>query len=573
MKRRALSLIMCIIMVCGMFVACSGKNATGNNNTNKQTAKDITAAAEKQKYYDEESVLNLMWYGPDGTDVLQSPWANYGGLHQAMLFESMVRRKPDASGYVPYLATEWDVSKDGLTYTFTVREDSKWHDGTPLTMDDVLFSFNGILKRPKGCAAVLHQIVGAQDVISGKADTASGITVKGNKLIITLEAPRSDFMTAIPSLAILPKHLLGKIDPNDLEKHEPYWTHPIGSGPYKFDEIVAPNYFSIVRNEDYPKYKANIAKVVFTSFAAGGSEAMSSSFVAGNLDFAMGSIANDISNAKNIVANNPGIGYKILPSSYTRSFSFNLTGSSDGKWNDDVLKPEVRQALNLLLDKKAIADMYSGQAEVMTTFISSNSPDYNTDIPLFERDVVTAKKMLQDANFDFSRPIRISYTYTDQTTKDIMDLITRNFAEAGVECKTSLITGETVKQIYDVRNYDMMYVALSSGQPDPVIGCYQNFTSNSYNMNKVQESVVEYKKENYNHLYDEYLATTDEVRRAEIVKEFQAKAIEDALYIPVYVLNRVVIFNEAKFSFPENQFGIDVLYDQDWKYDRWHLLE
>lgn len=586
-SKKAIALLMAAVLLAGAFAGCSSGDGTtapadttasGETTTGATTTGATTTGADTTQgagdNFNETSHLNLMWYGNANPGMFQNPWYTYGGLHMAMMYESLVRVSGDGTSYKPYLASDYSVSDDGLTYTFNIRDTSVWSDGTPLTMDDVLFTFARRVRYPVSVPAALTYIEGVQDVIDGNAETISGVVADGWKLTITLTEPRMDFMSVLPPMAILPKHLLEDVDILELDTNA-FWENPVGSGPYVIDEIQWDNYFTMVAREDYVgAYTTPVKKVVFTDYSTGGAEAVAAAFIAGNLDFAMGSIVNDIDMANNIVANNPDISYKILPSSYTRSFAFNMTGSTDGSdYNDDVQKKEVRWALNMLLDKESIASMYQGQATALTTYFSPDSPDYNTDIPLFQRDVEGAKALLDEAGFDYSRPIRIGYTYTDQTTKDIMDLITVNFAEAGVKAEPFLITGDTVSVLYETRPYEMAYQALSSSVPDLMIGAYSG-TAATYNANSTKIYGNEEERARvFNGIYNDYIRATDAATQSKLRKEMQAAANEMMLVSPVYVLNRCVIINTSKWQFDESMFGIDVLYDQDWMYDSWNLLK
>jgi len=529
-------------------------------------------AAEED--FNETSVINFTWHGNDGSGFFVNPWRATQNMHQMMVFESLVRRSACGNDYFPYLAASWEVSADGLTYTFQVRDTSVWSDGTPLTMDDVIFSFARRLVYPVFVPAAFTFIEGAQDVMNGYARYPSGVQADGWTLTVTLTQPRIDFMPAVPQLAILPRHLLGHVD-NMLEfDRDPFWLNPVGSGPYVIDVVNPDNFFTVVLRDDYVgAYSPRVRRAVFTDFRVGGTEAVAAAFIAGNLDFAKGSIVNDLSMARNVVANNPDVSYKILPSTFVRALMFNMTGSTDGSaFNESILNPDVRHALNLLLDKEAIASMYGDQATVLTTYFSPYSPYFNTDIPLFQRDVETARALLEAADFDFSLPIRIAYHYTNQATQDIMAIITANFAEVGIMTEPFLMTGDVGGILHGTRPYELVYVALSAGQPDVMIGGYANSAATFNANNNIILGNVEEREEIFNHIIDAYMSATDNETKMRLRWEMQALAHEHMYVIPKFVLHRVILLNTANWEFDEDLFGVDVLFDQDWMYSSWNLL-
>ena len=106
----------------------------------------------------------------------------------------------------------------------------------------------------------------------------------------------------------------------------------------------------------------------------------------------------------------------------------------------------------MIVDKAAIASLYPDQATPLSSWINPQSPAYNTDIPLWERDVEKGKQMLDAAGFDYDTPIRITYYYDDQITKDVMDIITQNFADAGVTVEAFLAAdGGSYEELYQKR--------------------------------------------------------------------------------------------------------------------------
>lgn len=572
MKKSFVLLIVMMLMV-SMVVGCAQKTAPEEVTEPNATEAPVeeTAAPEETVDFSETGTLNLDWFAGIGTDsVFECPWADKQNMYPEMVFNTLVNIDTDVVTMLPSLATEWDVSEDGLTYTFTLAEDVKWHDGEPFTVEDVLFTYNTVLKVPESLFKSYFTLVeGVQEVVDGTAETVSGISADGNKVTFKLTAPdNSVVLNAFASIVILPKHLLADVDPTLFTMNEEYWKKPIGTGAYKFNEVSFPNYFSLIRNEDYFGEKAGIKNVMFTSHTTGGVEAQVADIIAGNMDYAFGNAVNDIGTANNILKNNEDIEMVIVPSNYQRQFGFNCVGSSDDKYNDDMQKAEVRQAFNLLIDKQSIAGIYAGQATALTTWVNPQSCAYNSDIPLFERDVETAKQMLTDAGFDFARPVRILYYYNDQTTKDIMDIIVQNFTDAGVTVEPFLATGDLASIIYEVKNWDMMY--FGNGLVDPII-TYRTLVPGSVVDNYLGNT--EERQEKFGTLLSKYKASTDKESMKEYGDQMQLEAYKSALVIPVYGLNKIVLYNSQKVELDETIFDFDQVVARNFKFDTWKLLQ
>jgi len=552
-----------------------GCTSSSEQTTASQSSADSTSAAasvtDAAVDYSETGTLNLEWSAGIGTDsVFESPWSDLQSLYPAMVFDSLIKYDTDGTTILPALANSWEISADQKTYTFTLNDSVQWHDGTAFTADDVLFSLNTLLQVPESFQkGLLTAISGVQDVIDGKAETATGISASGNTVTLVLSTPDNTLMSTLAQLYILPKHLLGDVDPTLLTKYEEFWKKPIGTGAYKINEVSFPNYFTVVRNDAYFGKKANIKTVLFKSYVTGGVESERADIIAGNLDFAFGNAVNDITNATNITEKNTDVKMMIVPSTYQRQFWFNNVGSSDGKYNTDMQKTEVRQAINLLLDKESLASFYKGQAVALTTFVNPALSAYDTDIPLFSRDVEKAKAMLTEAGFDFSRTIRILYYYDDQTTKDFMEIVKQNFADAGITAEPFLVTNDLASVIYKVKNWDMIYAG--SGSPDPIM-TYKSMVPDK----GIKDDIfgdIEVRENLFGKLLQQYTATTDLTEMKTIGDQIQTEALNYSLILPVYGMNKVVLYNSGRLKLDEGVFNKDLLMSYDLKFDQWELLK
>src|SRR4051812_8259105 len=160
------------------------------------------------------------------------------------LFDGLTRFTPDAK-VEPSLAERWDVSPDGITYTFHLRRGVTFHDGSPLTARTVAASWHRSLDpaTKSGAASFLFPIKGAKDFNGGTVKSISGLAVRDDStLIVTLAEPLAIFtkMLAMPVAAIVPE----KIPAN-------FGEHPIGTGPWKLVEWKHDDYLLFVKNATY----------------------------------------------------------------------------------------------------------------------------------------------------------------------------------------------------------------------------------------------------------------------------------------------------------------------------------
>lgn len=543
---RMISMGLAMLMVVGSLAGCGSKEEAADT-----PATDVTDTADADSTtaedINETGKLRLMWEQNIGIDTLfVNPWNDRQTQHIYAIYESLLGDEPQNDAVVGVLATGYEVSEDGLTYTLPLREGVKWHDGEDFTVDDVLFSLNGIVANPTSAFKQnLSLVEGYQDVVDGKAEALSGLSVEGNNIVIKLSSTDPLFPRYLTNVSILPAHCFEGVSFAEIDSYEPFWSKPIGTGQYVIDEVSFPDYFTCVRNENYWGEKAKIKTIEFIAYDAGGADATTAALIAGDIDFAMNGTINDITVAKSMIEQNPDLAYSLQANVSYRMFVFNLGTRSDGNNKEDLLKPEVRQALDLMIDKQMMASYYSGQATAISTFCHPDNPQYNDDIPLPEKDLDKAKQMLEEAGFDFSQTIDLAYYYTDQTTIDIMEVIKADFASIGVNLNPILLTGDVSGLVYEESNFDLIYV--NNGGVNPCDTYQALRPSTGYTFLGDDEKRAEIWEE----AVSNYKSAKDSVERKKYADELQALDYQYRYAIPVYVMDTVVVYNTSHVSIPE----------------------
>lgn len=174
----------------------------------------------------------------------------YASQVNAYLFDSLIEMDPDTLEYRPKLATRWEISPDHLIYTFYLRKDVKWHDGLPLTADDVVYTLN-LINDPKTKAP--HIKVYYKNITTIRK--IDDYTVQ-----FVYDEVYFKGISLCGGMQILPKHILER-EP-DLE-HSLYSRAPVGSGPYRFVTWETNKQIRIVRNEDYWGTKPAVRRIDF----------------------------------------------------------------------------------------------------------------------------------------------------------------------------------------------------------------------------------------------------------------------------------------------------------------------
>lgn len=275
---------------------------------------------------------------------------------------------------VPDLAESWEPNDDLTQFTFKLRQDATWHDGEPVTAEDVKFTFDTILN-PDITARFRGPISSVQSV-----DMVDDYTVAFN-----LASPFAPLPVMLGyNQAIVPKHLL---DGQDLNQPADFLAAPVGSGPFKFKELSQGAYLEVEANEDYFGGRPNLDGIIFQVITDG--NARVAQVKSGDVDFTVieppqiDSVKDD-ANLKIVEATQ--VNYYF--------FAFNHTV-------ERLQDPKVRQALTMALNRQAIVDtVLKGYGQVANGPIHPSLGDYyNPDVTTYEYDQEGAKALLEEAGW------------------------------------------------------------------------------------------------------------------------------------------------------------------------------
>ncbi len=148
------------------------------------------------------------------------------------------------------LAESFDVSADGMSVTFDLKDGVSWHDGQPLTAEDVIWSIETAMTVP-----------GINAVFASTFDAISGMSADGDKVTINFGTLDPNMLLTFSQFAPLPKHLLDGVNPAEFQQH-PFWQNPVGSGPFKIAEVQMNDFVRFVPFADYHGGVAKIEEIV-----------------------------------------------------------------------------------------------------------------------------------------------------------------------------------------------------------------------------------------------------------------------------------------------------------------------
>ena len=362
---------------------------------------------------------------------------------------------------VPDLAERWDVSDDGRVYTFHLRKDAMFHDGKPVTAEDVRWSLERVADPDTQSPVVdqyLSDIVGVSAKLAGQADSISGLRVLDkHTVVITIDEPKSYFLAKLtyPTAFIL--------DKENVEGAGDDWLRqPNGTGPFKLAEYEVGEILRLGRHENYHLGPPNLDEVEF--LLAGGSAML---MYENDEIHVTGVGLADLERVRD--PNEPlNAELKAAPSSFSVSY---IGMNVDLPPLDD---PFFRQALNLAIDRNTIADaVLDGLRLPATTIIPPGFPSYSTDVQGYPYDPVRAREVLQKSKYasDLDNLPRITLSISGSFGANVpldLEVILQSWHdELGVDVEIQQTEWATFLQDLHDRRYQMFTLAWGADYADP----------------------------------------------------------------------------------------------------------
>ena len=299
----------------------------------------------------------------------------------SLLFSGLIRF--DERGW-PHadLAESWGVSQDGTIYNFTIRPDAVWHDGMPVTSDDVIFT----IEMMKSAGSLYPQDI--KD-LWGRVEVTR---LNEKNLKFTLPEPYVPFLDYL-TFGVVPKHLLESIPPDQLASAE-FNINPVGSGPYQFDQLIVENGqiqgVVLTLSTNYHGTPGFIEQVVFRYYPTA-AEAFDA-YRQGDV-FAVGQITPDVLDA---ALEEPELSFYTTRLPQMGFVLFNLADPETQFLQD----PNLRRALMLGLNRpNIITTVMHGQAFVADSPILPGSWAYFDGIEKFEYDPDAATSLLKTEGY------------------------------------------------------------------------------------------------------------------------------------------------------------------------------
>lgn len=312
------------------------------------------------------------------------------GFLASNLFEGLVVWDAGATSIQPGIAKRWEVSPDGLTWTFHLRDEAIWSNGDPVTATDFVLAWRRVLDPARGSnyASLLYPVKGARALHEERNVDPELLGVEArdrNTLVVTLEAPTPWFG------AIAAHHVLSPVNTRTLKRHGYAWTRPeniVVNGPFTLDSWEPGVELVLVRNPYYHSAEqVKLARVVAKVQAD--PAAVLASYESGELHWT-------------------GHETGLLPLERLRE----LAGRADARSSSNLATAwytvnterapfddaRVRRALSMALDRSALTEVIGPAAAVAGGLVPPGIPDY-VPVAALEHDPDAARALLADAGF------------------------------------------------------------------------------------------------------------------------------------------------------------------------------
>ena len=391
-------------------------------------------------------------------------WTTCGRRLDEAFLQGLAQVKWTADGVEPLLAESWEMEEGGQAFIFKLREGVTWHDGTPFTADDVVFSFNIFANPAVGStyAGKLSDVVGYDEFQAGTATELAGVTKVDDMTVrVELKSPAPLWVELQQiSISILPNHILGSVAPDQLRTHE-YWKQMVGTGPFVMTEFVDDQYITGVANENYFLGKPKLDKIIFQIYAD--TTAILNALEAGELDatpYEGGGIPLDQVQRFEAMEHLTVLGN--MDAGLPTFIMLNLE-------DPDFAKPEVREAMMYAIDRQTIMETVRMNYGKISNTMFPAEWARPAELNEYAYDPAKASELLAAAGWDPNRKIDFLYYYNDQVNKDIVVAIQAYLAAVGINIEPRLVDGAGFNQAIVDLTFQAGYAANGQGL-DPSIG-------------------------------------------------------------------------------------------------------
>ena len=445
-------------------------------------------------------------YESEGIQVIRQCW------------DGLIDWDPDTYEPIPELAESWEMSDDGLVYTFHLRKGVKFHSGRELIAEDFVYSWSRVANKDTASYLAYHllPIKGYDECQAGTATTLEGVKALDDyTLEVTLKEPYADFLTTLGHDVFYP------VAKEDIEEWgDEYTEHINGTGPFKFVKWEHDQYIDLVRNDDYWGEKAKLDAVKYVIIADEDTAFLE--FKAGNLEYTQIPIGK-------ITVTKEDPQYKdyviIKPFWALYYYGFNLNAEP---FKDNIA---LREAISYAIDRQNICDVISeGVPSPATGFVPPGIPGFQENASDFVYDIGKAEEKLAEAGYPGGKGLpTLEFGFnTGAGHEQIAEAIQADLSEIGVNVNITGYEWGTMlekAQAGEIVFYRLGWVADYPTMDNFLFPLFYSASSDNYG---------QYNNPDVDQLLLEARSTLDEDERIEKYREVENMILEESAFANIY---------------------------------------
>lgn len=510
MKKNFLALVLAAALSVTMLAGC-GSTATTAGSTNK-------------------TLVFAQGADPRGLDPA---YVDDGESAKVMvnIYEGLVKYKTGSTEVEPCLATSWKVSDDGKEYTFKLRKNVKFQDGTPFNADAVVFSVSRQLP-PKATDDMPYASFTFGPV--AKVEKVDDYTVK-----FTLTAPYTPFLANLAMCLAAPI-----VSPAAVQKYgDKFIEHPVGTGAFKFVSWEKGQSVTLTRNDNYWGEKAKVSKLVFKITAENSVRA--SEMITGSTDAMDGVDPNDIKKLQSS-------GVKIYKSK-GMNVNYMAFNCSRAPFNDPKLREAVSHAINR---EELVKYLYQGYSEVANSPLPSFIPGYNKDVQPYKYDPELAKSMLKDAGKSNLKIKIITYSnprpYNPVNGQKLAEAVQNYLSKVGITADIVVYPWTEYKQKAAQGEGDIMFYGWTGDNGDA-----DNFLS-LFDSKEIKSTLnaAKYSNPQVDALLEQGRTLPNGDARNKVYQQIQEIVTKDAPWLPISYADDLAAYSSKVTGFSYHPTGV-----------------
>lgn len=494
MKKKLLALFLALVMVGAVLPGCGdGSKDPGGQGNNGETGEPVKGG---------EITVGIAQDLDDSLDPHQTVAA---GTREVLfnIFEGLV--KPNSDGeMIPAVAEKYELSEDGTTYTFTLRDGVKFHNGQTVTAEDVVYSINRCAAVPEGQEKPLVAAFSAIRSVEALDEKTVTVTIAQRDLEFI------SYMTA----AIIPAGYADQA------------TAPVGTGPFKFVSRTPQENFIMERFEDYWGTPAWLDKVTYKICENADALVM-------NLNGSSIDLCAHLTSAQAAQLNS---NFKVLEGTMNLVQAIYL--NNQAKPFDNQL---VRQALCYAIDRQGIMDMVAdGHGTAVGSSIYPAFTKYFLPelVDKYPHSVEKAKELLAQAGYPNGFDMTISVPNNYQPHMDTAEVVAEQLREAGIRVTIQPVEWSTwLDTIYNGRQFQATVVGVDAANMT-ARAMLERFTSD------YAKNFINYSNPAYDALFQQAINATDEATQTDLYKQMETMLADTAANVYIQDLSDLVAMRQ-----------------------------